>query len=93
MTLDSAVFRFAGVVVLASLALLRGAVRDVDWRWLGWLVLGNALCIPLGVALLAFVSETPLRLLIGALLLLAAALLRSGWKLALVPTRGVRSSP
>lgn len=76
--------------VLASLALLRGAVRDVDWRWLGWLVLGNALCIPLGVALLAFVSETPLRLLIGALLLLAAALLRSGWKLALVPTRGVR---
>jgi len=76
--------------VLASLTLLRGAWRDVDWSWLSWLVLGNALCIPLGVALLAFVSETPLRLLIGALLLLAATLLRGGWKLSLQPTRGVR---
>ncbi len=76
--------------VLASLTLLRGAWKEVDWSWLSWLVLGNALCIPLGVAMLAFVSETPLRLLIGALLLLAAALLRSGWKLALAPTRGLR---
>ena len=69
--------------VLASLTLLRSAWKDVDWSWLSWLVLGNALCIPLGVALLAYVDETPLRLLIGALLLLAATLLRSGWKLAL----------
>jgi hypothetical protein len=44
----------------------------------------------LGVALLAYVDETPLRLLIGVLLLLAAALLRIGWRLALQPTRGVR---
>jgi len=42
------------------------------------------------VALLAYVDETLLRLLIGALLLLAATLLRSGWKLALEPTRGAR---
>ena len=76
--------------VLASLTLLRGAWKDVDWNWLGWLVVGNALCIPLGVALLAYVDETPLRLLIGTLLLLAATLLRSGWTLALQPTRGVR---
>ncbi|MCU0965794.1 MAG: sulfite exporter TauE/SafE family protein [Burkholderiaceae bacterium] len=76
--------------VLASLTLLRSAWKDVDWSWLSWLVLGNALCIPLGVALLAYVDETPLRLLIGALLLLAATLLRSGWKLALEPTRSVR---
>jgi uncharacterized protein len=76
--------------VLASLTLLRSACKDVDWRWLGWLVAGNALCIPLGVALLAYVDETPLRLLIGALLLAAATLLRSGWTLALEPTRGMR---
>ena len=76
--------------VLASLSLLRGALKHADWHWLSWLVLGNALCIPLGVALLAYVDETPLRLLIGALLLLAATLLRSGWRLALEPTRGVR---
>ncbi len=76
--------------VLASLSLLRGALQHADWRWLSWLVLGNALCIPLGVALLAYVSETPLRLLIGALLLLAAMLLRSGWRLALQPTPALR---
>ena len=76
--------------VLASLSLLRGASKHADWRWLSWLVVGNVLCIPLGVALLAYVDETPLRLLIGALLLLAATLLRSGWKLALEPTRAVR---
>lgn len=76
--------------VLASLSLLRGALKDADWPWLSWLVLGNALFIPLGIAVLAFVPETPLRLLIGALLLLAAGLLRSGFSLALAPTRGVR---
>jgi uncharacterized membrane protein YfcA len=76
--------------VLASLTLLRSAWPHADWRWLGWLAAGNALCIPLGVALLAYVDETPLRLLIGALLLAAAALLRGGWQLALQPTRGVR---
>jgi uncharacterized membrane protein YfcA len=76
--------------VLASLTLLRAALRDVDWPWLSWLALGNALCIPLGIALLAWLDELPLRLLIGVLLLGAALLLRSGWQLALTPTRGTR---
>jgi uncharacterized membrane protein YfcA len=76
--------------VLASLSLLRGAARDIDWHWLSWLVAGNALCIPLGIALLAGLPETPLRLLIGALLLLAAGLLRCGVRLALAPGAGVR---
>ena len=76
--------------VLASLTLLRAALRDVDWSWLSWLALGNALCIPLGIAVLAWLDELPLRLLIGALLLTAALLLRSGWQLALAPTRSTR---
>lgn len=76
--------------VLASLTLLHGALKDADWPWLSWLALGNALFIPLGVALLAFVPEVPLRLLIGALLLAAAVLLRSGLRLTLIPTRTVR---
>jgi uncharacterized membrane protein YfcA len=37
--------------VLASSSLLRSACRHVDWRWLGWLAAGNALCIPLGIRL------------------------------------------
>jgi uncharacterized membrane protein YfcA len=76
--------------VLASLTLLRAALREVDWPWLSWLALGNALCIPLGIAVLAWLDELPLRLLIGLLLLVAALLLRSGWRLALTPTRGTR---
>ncbi len=76
--------------VLASISLLRSAARDIDWRWLGWLIAGNILCLPLGTLLLAWLPETPLRLLIGALLLLAAALLRAGVSLALAPSAGVR---
>ncbi len=76
--------------VLAGLSQLRGIARDVDLPWLGWLMLGNLLFIPLGVALLAWLPETPLRLLIGALLMAAALLLRSGARATLVPTRAVR---
>ena len=78
------------LVVLASLSLLRGAARDIDWHWLGWLIAGNVLCLPLGILLLAWLPEAPLRLLIGALLLFAAGLLRSGFSLALTPRAGVR---
>ncbi|VWX62636.1 putative membrane transporter protein [Burkholderiales bacterium 8X] len=76
--------------VLASVSQLRGIAKDVDLRWIGWLMLGNLICIPLGVALLAWLPETPLRLLIGALLLAAALALRSGWQAALEPTRAAR---
>src|ERR1700754_1975003 len=76
--------------VLASISLLRSAARDIDWHWLSWLIAGNVLCLPLGIVLLAWLPETPLRLLIGALLRLAAVLLRSGFSLALAPSEGVR---
>ena len=76
--------------VLASISLLRGAAAQIDWRWLSWLMIGNLLCLPLGIALLAWLPETALRLLIGALLLLAAALLRAGFSVALEPSAGVR---
>src|SRR4051794_28834970 len=35
--------------VLASISLLRSALRDIDWPWLSWLIAGNTLCIPLGI--------------------------------------------
>ncbi len=76
--------------VLASLRLLGSSWREVDVPWLGWLVLGNALAIPLGLALLAWLPETPLRLVVGALLLLAALLLRTGVAAGFAATRGVR---
>jgi uncharacterized membrane protein YfcA len=76
--------------VLASLQLVSRSWRDTDLSWLGWLLLGNALAIPLGIALLAWLPETPLRLVIGALLLTASALLRGGVSIGLAPTRGMR---
>ena len=76
--------------VLASLSLLREAWKDADLRWLGWLLLGNALCIPLGLALLAWLPEVELRLVLGALLLLAAALLRAGFSMGLEPSWRVK---
>ena len=76
--------------VLASATLLRQALRDVDGRWLAALLLGNALCIPLGVLVLARVPETPLRLVIGALLLVLTTLQRTGRELRLAPTPATR---
>lgn len=76
--------------VLASLTLLRSAWSDTDWRWLSWLVAGNALCIPLGIALLNFLPEAPLRLLIGCSLVAATALMVRGVRLALAPTPAMR---
>lgn len=76
--------------VLASLTLIRSAVRDVDWRWLASLVLGNVLFLPLGIVVLAWLPETQIRLAIGALLLLAALMQLRGRGLALAPTAPVR---
>ena len=58
--------------VLASLSLLRGALRDADRRWLTWLLAGNLLCVPVGLALLAWLPELTLRLLVGVVLLCGA---------------------
>lgn len=76
--------------VVASISLLRSAAPDIDWRWLGWLIAGNAVALPFGTLVLAWVPEAPLRLLIGALLAVAALLLRRGVALALAPTAPVR---
>lgn len=76
--------------VLASISLLKGAAHDVDRRWLSWLVLGNVLAMPFGIAALVYLPEATLRLLIGALLLLAAVLLRAGVRLSLTPTAPAR---
>ena len=76
--------------IIASLGLLRSVTRDVDGRWLAWLALGNAVCLPAGMVLLAWLPEQALRLAFGSLLLASAVLLRSGLAVTLVPTGGVR---
>lgn len=76
--------------IVASVQMVRGALREVDWPWLGWLVLGNALFTPVGVWLLARVPEAPLRLSIGLLLLALTGLQLAGRELGMAPSRPVR---
>lgn len=76
--------------VLASLSLLREALRDADGRWLAALAIGNAVGIPLGIAVLAHTPEAPLRLVVGTALLGLTALQRFGLVLRLAPTTATR---
>lgn len=76
--------------IFASVSQLRGVARDIDMSWFKWLALGNLLCIPLGVALLAWLPETELRLLIGVLLIVAVVLLRRSQHVVLVPTPRIK---
>lgn len=62
--------------VVASIAVWRHAVQDIDRAWLKSLIAGNAICIPAGVYLLAHLDPTVLRLTVGAALLITALGLR-----------------
>ena len=64
--------------VLASIALLRSAWADIDWKWLRPLLIGNAVAIPIGVWMLAVVPEAPLRAIVSSVILLAAMSLLTG---------------
>ena len=77
--------------IIASLHMLRVGLRDADWPWLRALVLGQVLGVPVGVALLAWLPEVWLRLVIGVLLVLAVLALRRGVHVALEPTPPMRA--
>ncbi len=76
--------------VLASVGLMRSAAPDVDRGWLRWLLIGNALFVPLGIALLVLLPQTLVRLLVGAVLLVAAVGLLLAGERTLGPGRGLR---
>ena len=76
--------------VLASFSLIRTASRKADPAWLRWLLVGNAVCIPIGIALLVLLPETLVRLLVGSALFASAVLLRLAGERSFAPTRGLR---
>lgn len=76
--------------VLASVSLVRAARRDADASWLRWLLIGNAVCIPFGIALLVLLPETSVRLIVGSVLFASAVLLRLAGERSLAPTRALR---
>lgn len=67
--------------VFASLHLMTATWREADWRSLSWLLIGMTAATPLGVLLLATVPANPMRIVVSLLVLSAALMLMSGWRL------------
>jgi uncharacterized protein len=65
--------------ILASLSLLRSVWRDVAWHWIGPLLAGYAVAVPLGVWCLAVLPEAPLRAAVSVLIFAAALTMLRGW--------------
>lgn len=62
--------------ILASAVLWRASVRQIDARWLKSLLLGNLVCVPVGMYMLAHLDPVPLNGVLGSALLLTALTLR-----------------
>jgi uncharacterized membrane protein YfcA len=73
--------------LVASLSVWRSALRDADPVWTRWLLGGNLVFVPAGAALLAFLPPVPLRVVVGAVLLIAALVLRLTDGIRLTPGR------
>lgn len=76
--------------VAASISLVRSTLRDVDGSWIRWLLLGNGVFIPIGIAALAILPETWVRLLVGGVLLAGAMLIKLAGGRTLAPTPGLK---
>lgn len=61
---------------VASLSVARQVAPSVDRSWLRSLLIGNAVCIPVGLAALAFLPVGPMRALVSGMLLCGAVALR-----------------
>ncbi len=66
--------------IVASVHLLPSVWKDVERRLVGWLFLGSAIALPLGVHLLAILPEMPMRITLYTTCLLAALAIWSGLK-------------
>lgn len=67
--------------IVASLGLLKQIWKDVAWRTIRWLLIGAALGMPAGFALLAALPEEVMRAVISVLVLSASAALWFGYQL------------
>jgi hypothetical protein len=72
--------------IAASIHMLPGIWREVQWRSVVTLWLGVAVGTPIGVALLARVPEAPMRIGLSAFVLVAVTLLWRGFALSRTPS-------
>ncbi len=66
--------------IVVALPLLPAVVKLVDWRRIGLLLLAAAAAVPLGNLALSQIDPQPMRWLISAIVLMAVAMLASGWR-------------
>lgn len=72
--------------VAASLHLIPGIWKEVQWRSVGLLLLGTLIATPFGAYFLARVSEAPMRMALAAFVLVTAFLMLRGFALKRVPS-------
>ena len=77
--------------IAASLCLLPGVWRSIDWRSLVWLFLGVCLGTPVGVYLLANLPVRPMRIAISLAVIALAFLMMKGFRLQYRPGPGLTS--
>lgn len=66
--------------VLATGILYRDIREHIAWRLLGWLLLGAAVTMPLGVLALSYLPADVMRVVVSVLVLMACALLWRGFQ-------------
>jgi uncharacterized membrane protein YfcA len=66
--------------IAVALPLLPRAIRHVDWRRIGLLMVAAVIGAPVGNLVLTQVSPEPMRWALSAIVLSAVALLASGWR-------------
>jgi uncharacterized protein len=72
--------------IAASLHLMPGIWRDIHWRSLGFLTLGQIIATPFGVWALASIPAGPMKLALAVFVLITVALLASGFALKRMPS-------
>lgn len=71
--------------VAASINMIPGIWRHVDWRAIRWLLLGYVIALPLGVYALARFPEAPLQSAMSLFVLATAVMMLRGFRLARTP--------
>ena len=66
--------------VIASVRMLPAVWRDIHWDWVWWLIMGNLVGAPVGVALLAWVDADVAKLAIALTVLFFGVLLMRNWQ-------------
>lgn len=66
--------------LFSGMQLVPGTWREVDWPALKWLLLAALVTTPVGIVLLAVIPEDTMRMALSVMVLVAAAVLGSGWQ-------------